>query len=674
MTLLLQNNSGGAVVPFVTGCHPSGPMLVVVVKRVFHLVPGQALTPVDPPPAPGGCLFAGDDPHGECLADSELAPFKPQADVLLSGSCHAPGGRAVPALVAGFSVGAVQKRIAVFGERTWRKGFFSAGASDPQPFTVMPLTWSRAYGGPAWRDNPAGCGRDSEHLPNLEWPDRLLAKPKSPQPPAGVGPLNALWYTRSRLLGTFPADWLKRHAPAYPADFDWSYFNAAPADQRVAGYLRGDEACSFVHLHPSAAEWSTHLPKLAMRIAVEDDAKDDAKDHAKNDAAGGRRRVQALTLDTVHADTGRGTLTLLWRGWLPVRGRDLACVRRLLVAVELLNTPPASEALLRDLAAIPEPAPAIPLPVEPPAPVPVTAPPIDWQARIAPGADLRGAPLACLDLSGRDLSGCDLSGADLRGASLRRTRLDRARLSGARLEYADLSDASLVGIEATAADFTRAYLDRAVLDDAVLAGAQLTDAWLRGASLDRVQAAGAAFDRVRGDGLRARGAIFIGASFTGTRLDDADLSGADLSAASLINVSALRLNAARARLINTRIVASDFSNARLDHMQAGTSCWQGTRLVQADFSESDLPGAVFPQAVLTHARLNACDLTDALFVGADLQRADLSGAKCLHTSFHQADCRAAVFSGALCFESDFSVCAVDGATFTGADVTRTVLT
>lgn len=662
MTLLLQNNSGGAVVPFVTGCHPSGPMLVVVVKRVFHLVPGQSLTPVEPPPAPGGCLFAGDDPHGECLADSELAPFKPQADVLLSGSCHAPGGLPIPALVAGFSVGPVQKRIAVFGERTWRKGFFSAGASDPQPFTVMPLTWSRSYGGAGWRDNPAGCGRDSEHLPNLEWPDRLLAKPKSAQPPAGVGPLNALWYVRSRLLGSFPADWLKRHAPAYPGDFDWSYFNAAPADQRVPGYLRGDEACTFVHLHPSEAEWSTHLPKLAMRIAVDDDAD------------GGRRRVQALTLDTVHADTGRGTLTLLWRGWIPVRGRDLTCVRRLLVAVEPLSAPLTNDAMLRDLAAIPEPAPAIPLPVEPPAPVPVTAPPIDWQARIAPGADLRGAPLAGLDLSGRDLSGCDLSGADLRGAGLRRTRLDRARLGGARFESADLSDASLIGVEATAADFTRAHLDRAVLDDAVLAGAQLTEAWLRGASLDRVQAAGAAFDRVRGDGLRARSSNFTGASFTGTRLDDADLSGADLSGASLVNVSALRVNLARARIINARVVASDFSNARLDHVQAGTSCWQGTRLVQADFSESYLPGAVFPQALLTHARLVACDLTDAVFVGADLQRADLSGAKCLHTSFHQADCRAAVFTGALCFESDFSVCAVDGATFTGADVTRTVLT
>lgn len=661
MTLLLQNNSGGAVVPFVTSCHPSGPMLVVVVKRVFHLVPGQPLTPVEPPPAPGGGLFAGDDPHGECLADSELAPFKPQADVLVSGACHAPDGRAVPALVAGFTIGPVQKRIAVFGERTWRKGLFSAGAGDPTPFTVMPLTWSRAYGGAGWRDNPVGCGRDSDHLPNLEWPDRLLAKPKSPQPPAGVGPLNPLWHARANLLGTFPADWLKRHAPAYPSDFNWTYFNAAPADQRVPGYLRGDEACSFVHLHPTTPEWTTRLPGLGMRIAVEDD--------------GDRgRRVQALTLDTVHADTGNGTLTLLWRGWLPVRGRELSCVRRLLIAVEPLTAPLTSDTLLRDLAAIPEPEPAPPLASEPPAAAPVMPPPIDWLARIAPGADLRGAALAGCDLSGRDLSGCDLSGADLRGADLRRARCDRARLNGAKLEAADLSDASLIGADATAADFTRAVLDRAICDDALLPAAQFTEAWLRGASLARVQAAGAVFDRVRAEGLRARAAVFTGASFASAHLDDSDLGGCDLSGASLIAASALRLIATRARLINARIVGGDFTQARFDHVQAGASCWQGARLVQADFSESDLPGAVFPQALLTHARFTACDLTDALFVGADLQRADLSGAKCLHTSFHQADCRASVFTNAMCFESDFSVCAVDGASFAGADVTRTVLT
>ncbi|MBA3697910.1 MAG: DUF2169 domain-containing protein [Planctomycetes bacterium] len=661
MTLLLQNNSGGAVVPFVTGCHPSGPMLVVVVKRVFHLVPGQPLTPVEPPPPPGGCLFAGDDPHGECLADSELAPFKPQADVLVSGSCHAPAGRPVPALVAGFTIGPVQKRIAVFGERTWRKGFFSAGASDPKPFTVMPLTWSRAYGGAGWRDNPAGCGRDSDHLPNLEWPERLLAKAKSPQPPAGVGPLNPLWHARASLLGTFPADWLKRHAPAYPADFAWTYFNAAPADQRVPGHLRGDEACTFVHLHPTTPEWTTRLPGLGMRIAVEDDA-----DH-------GRRRVQALTLDTVHADTGSGTLTLLWRGWLPVRGRDLSCVRRLLVAVEPLTAALTSDTLLRDLAAILEPEPAPPLASEPPAAPLAMPPPIEWLARITPGADLRGAALAGFDLSGRDLSDCDLSGADLRGANLRRARCDRARLIGAKLEAADLSDASLIAADASAADFTRALLDRAICDDALLPAAQFTEAWLRGSSLNRVQAAGAIFDRVRGEGLRARAAVFTGASFVSAHLDDADFGGCDLSGASLIAVSAPRLTATRARLINARIVAGDFTQAHFDQVQAGASCWQGARLVQADFSESDLPGAVFPNALLTHARLTACDLTDALFVGADLQRAELSGAKCLHTSFHQADCRAAVFTNAVCFESDFSVCAVDGASFAGADVTRTVL-
>jgi uncharacterized protein YjbI with pentapeptide repeats len=660
----MLDDSGGAMVPFISGCHPQGPTLTVVVKRCFHLLPGRPLEPLEPPAAIGGCLFAGDDPLGECLVDSELAPFKPACDVLLSGSCQAPGGNPVAALIAGIAVGSVRKRMAVFGDRQWKRGFFAAGASDPQPFSVMPLSWSRAYGGDGWRDNPVGCGRDGGRLPNLEHPDQLLTRPKSPQPPMAPGPLNPLWHARASRLGTFPSDWLKRHAPAYPDDFDWSYFNAAPVDQRVAGYLRGDETCIFTHLHPAAPEWNVRLPGIAMRLAVEDQDGDSV-----------RRRTLALALDTLHADTDRGVLTLLWRGWLPVRGRDLGCVRRLLVVQEPLATPTPADLLLARLAHLPSPAPPPPLPVAPPPAPPAMPLPIDWRARLGPGAALAGAQLAGLDLAGADLAGCDLSGADLRGTQLRRARLDRALLVGARLEGCDLSDASLVAADLSGADCTAAVLDRAILDDARLEGTTAVGAWLRGASLDRVQATGVVFDQVRGEGLRARQAVMAGASLAGAVLDDADLSGSDLGKAALIGVSALRLVASRAILTNARIAGgSDLGGARLDHLQAGDSCWQEARLVHADLSDSDLPGAVFVKALLTHARLGACDLSGALFTGADLQRADFAGAKCLHTCFHQADCRNARFTAACCFEADFTECAVDDATFADADLTRTVLT
>jgi uncharacterized protein YjbI with pentapeptide repeats len=80
-----------------------------------------------------------------------------------------------------------------------------------------------------------------------------------------------------------------------------------------------------------------------------------------------------------------------------------------------------------------------------------------------------------------------------------------------------------------------------------------------------------------------------------------------------------------------------------DHIQAAVSCWQQARLLHTDLSESDLPGAVFSQTVLPHARLTGCDLTDTLFIGADLQ---LRGPHrhSVYTSFHQADCRATVFT------------------------------
>jgi hypothetical protein len=68
----MQNNSGGAVVPFVCGCHPTGPMVVVVVKRVFLLIAGETMTPIEPPPATAGCDYRAMI-HSANVADSELA-------------------------------------------------------------------------------------------------------------------------------------------------------------------------------------------------------------------------------------------------------------------------------------------------------------------------------------------------------------------------------------------------------------------------------------------------------------------------------------------------------------------------------------------------------------------------------------------------------------------------
>ena len=65
--------------------------------------------------------------------------------------------------------------------------------------------------------------------------------------------MNPAWPQRAPKVGKdYGARWRKERSPYYAEDFDWTYFNAAPADQRLPGYLRGDEPLVFQNLHPTA--------------------------------------------------------------------------------------------------------------------------------------------------------------------------------------------------------------------------------------------------------------------------------------------------------------------------------------------------------------------------------------------------------------------------------------
>lgn len=98
-----------------------------------------------------------------------------------------------------------------------------------------------------------------------------------------------------------------------------------------------------------------------------------------------------------------------------------------------------------------------------------------------PGVDLRG-----VDLRGKPLAQMNLSGADLSGADLRGTKLGEVNLTGA----------NLTGAKAAGAFMTFAKLDRADLS-----GTTFTDAMMYGVSL--------------------RGATIEGTNFSGAELRDA---------------------------------------------------------------------------------------------------------------------------------------------------------
>lgn len=104
--------------------------------------------------------------------------------------------------------------ITVFGDRNWLPSGSSLVASKPRPFTEMPLSYARAYGGTTkydyetavCTDNPSGIGYYlSEEtavggpLPNIEAEDGPYIRQWQDQPrPAGIGPYPQLWGLRAR--------------------------------------------------------------------------------------------------------------------------------------------------------------------------------------------------------------------------------------------------------------------------------------------------------------------------------------------------------------------------------------------------------------------------------------------------------------------------------------------
>src|ERR1700733_13601084 len=199
----------------VTSLAPPQMQMTMIVRASFKLRPGEPLTPIEDLMEQGPLKADefrddDDDRRGECLYASDFADFKLHADLLLSGTCHTPGGRPMTECPVRFTVGAWSKTLVVVGRRVWTEKLIGAAVSEPHPFTTMPLRYENGFGGPAHAQNPAGKGRDTPELPNVEHPAaRVRGKGDRPEP-AGFGPLSPAWPQRAGKRGSqYGAKWKK---------------------------------------------------------------------------------------------------------------------------------------------------------------------------------------------------------------------------------------------------------------------------------------------------------------------------------------------------------------------------------------------------------------------------------------------------------------------------------
>jgi hypothetical protein len=329
------------VVPW--GLSPSRDCLAVIVKATCDLSPGEAAT-LRAEADPLSADVMREDASGRmvCVHPSDLVPFKVRADVLATGSAHAPKGAAKAmeiALALGHEGARIDRKIKVFGDRRWQRAIAGLAPSEPAPFTTMPVTYERAFGGAGYAANPVGAGivdrfRDAASpppLPNLEDPRALVRVPAMRPAPACFAPLPVACRSQSA-DGPRRAPWSR-----IPEDLDWTTHQAAPPSQRLP-FLRGDEPFTIVGMHPKHASLEGSLPGVAPRAFAS--------------RPGDRFEEIALRLDTVVIDVTTLSLTLVWRGVLLVeseREPDVSSVHVLMekVGAEGMTIDAAREKLAR---------------------------------------------------------------------------------------------------------------------------------------------------------------------------------------------------------------------------------------------------------------------------------------------------------------------------------------
>lgn len=254
------------------------------------------------------------------LEDADLVLPKPATDVIVHGHAYAPQGKPTRELTVSFAVGPIRKSLVVVGDRLWERSL-QPSLSVPERFVRMPLTYERAFGGidrranPPQHDprNPVGRGFVTEPrhavgqiAPNIEHPQTRILRADQRPPPAGFGPISPSWSPRVELAGTHDDAWLEQQYPLPPTDHQERFYCSAPADQQVAGYLRGGESVHLDHLTPEG-RLDFSLPRVALAFATHFDD--------------GVERHRA-TLATVELRPDEREVTMTFVTHLPCHGRE----------------------------------------------------------------------------------------------------------------------------------------------------------------------------------------------------------------------------------------------------------------------------------------------------------------------------------------------------------------
>lgn len=270
-------------------------------------------------------------PAGQAL--DHILP-KAHAEAMLCGSAHAT--RPVARMQVRLQCGVIDKRIDVIGDRRWERMWYGRVCiRAPKPFTTMPLSPERAYGGEG-HDNPVGTGylprlwalRMAEGaMPNLEVPGKAVVPGRGAFAVAGFAP-QPLMQARRRMQasGTYDRRWLAEDFPGLPRDFDFALYNLSPLDQQFAGRFAGGEAYRLEGVHASGQAIAGTLPSIRPRAYVLDKGRDP-----------GDAREIALACDTVWFFPEVGVGLMVHRGEIEIGDSDALDIAALMVGYDAVD-------------------------------------------------------------------------------------------------------------------------------------------------------------------------------------------------------------------------------------------------------------------------------------------------------------------------------------------------
>jgi hypothetical protein len=317
-------NESKAAAGWTLGFEPDGRELVVVAIKATYAIPGDGNEPQlanEQVQLTEADVFSGVPGLSAPIYESDYAHRKPFCDVLVNGSAYAPIGKPVRQVRVGVKVGAMAKTFSVVGNRLWQVHGADVSVSAPEPFDAMSISYDNAFGGvdesnadqhetKTYLPNPVGRGfshfikgLDGKPLPNTEEPGRSIADPKGSYAPMSFGSVGRNWQPRAQFAGTYDQEWLDDHAPFWPADFDYRYFQAGPEDQQIP-YPSGGEEVVLTNLTPDG-NVRFNIPVRLMPVLFIPHRGRDIQVEAK--------------IDTILIEPDMGRFAVTWRVGYPLR-------------------------------------------------------------------------------------------------------------------------------------------------------------------------------------------------------------------------------------------------------------------------------------------------------------------------------------------------------------------